>query len=118
MNPPPLATPGEPIDIHPFGDGLPSATSATLVKTDGLEVLRLVLVAGKKLPTHQVASRLTVQCIEGSVEFAARGRSHVMRAGTLLFLGPGEPHSVEPLENSFLLITRLLSEQSAPDPRR
>jgi quercetin dioxygenase-like cupin family protein len=71
--------------------------------------LRLVLVAGKKLPTHQVASLLTVQCIEGSVEFATRRSSRVMRAGTLLFLGPGEPHSVEALENSSLLITRLAS---------
>lgn len=95
MNSPSLATPGELIDIHPLGDRLESATSSSLVKTDGLEVLRLVLVAGKKLPTHQVPSLLTVQCIEGSVEFTARGNSQVMRAGTLLFLGPGEPHSVE-----------------------
>jgi len=82
------AVSGELIDIHPFGDMLPQATSTTLVRSDHLELLRLVLPAGKKLPQHHAASAITVQCIEGAVEFEAHGRSQLMRAGTMLFLAP------------------------------
>ena len=41
---------GELIDIHPYGDPLAQATSSTQVKTDELEVMRMVLPAGKKDP--------------------------------------------------------------------
>lgn len=43
------AAPGELIDIHPFEDLLPQATSTTLARTGHLEFLHLVLPAGKKL---------------------------------------------------------------------
>ena len=105
------AASGELIDIHPFGDGLPQATSTTLVRSDHLEVFRSVLPAGKKLPLHQVASVITVQCIEGAVEFEAHGRSQLMRAGTMLFLAPGEPHSVEAVEDSSILVSMLVRRE-------
>jgi hypothetical protein len=60
---------GELIDIHPFGEALPQANSATLVRTDHLELFRLVLPAGKRLPQHQVASVITVQCIGRNTTF-------------------------------------------------
>jgi quercetin dioxygenase-like cupin family protein len=107
----PHAASGDLIEIHPFGETLPQANSATLARAEHMEIFRLVLLAGKKLPQHQVASVITVQCIEGAVQFEAHGRSQLMRAGTMLFLAPGEPHSLEARENSSVLVTMLVRRE-------
>ena len=87
------------------------ATSSTLVRTDELEVIRMVLPAVEKIPQHQAASAITVQCLEGAIEFESHGRTQLMRAGTMLFLAPAEPHALEALENSSVLVSRLARSQ-------
>ncbi len=42
----PHATPGELIDVRPLGARLTERITTTLIKTDSLEVLRLVIPAG------------------------------------------------------------------------
>lgn len=63
---------------------------------------------GKELPEHQVASAITLQCLQGMVEVVAHGRSQAMRAGTMMYLAGGEPHAVKALEDSSLLVTLLV----------
>jgi hypothetical protein len=75
------AAPGELIDIHRFEDLLPQATSTTVARTEHSEFFHLVLPAGKKLPQHQAASVITVQCIEGAIGFEIHGHSQLMRPG-------------------------------------
>ena len=38
-----------------------------LFKTEELEVIRLVLAAGKSLPPHKVPGEITIQCLEGRI---------------------------------------------------
>jgi quercetin dioxygenase-like cupin family protein len=102
------AAPGELIDLHPLGEGLRQAVSETLVRSDHLEIFRLVLAAGKSLPEHAVPSVTTLQCLEGIVELAAHGRSCKMRAGSLVYLAPGEAHALKALEDSAVLVTLLV----------
>ena len=109
--PTPRAESGELIDVQPYGDMLAQATSSTLVRTEAIEVIRMVLPAGKKIPRHQAPSAITVQCLEGAIEFESHGRTQLMRAGTMLFLTPAEPHALEALENSSVLVTRLARNQ-------
>ena len=71
------AQPGETIDIRPLGAAVGSSQTTTLVKTSTLEVIRLVLPAGKKIPEHRAAGEITVQCLEGEVDFTAGGKSLV-----------------------------------------
>ena len=42
-------------------------------KTEEMELIRLVLAAGKVLPNHKVAGPITVHCIEGKIEFTTMG---------------------------------------------
>ena len=105
------AASGELIDIHPFGEKLPQAKPATLVRSDHLEIFRSVLPAGSELPLHQVASVVTIQCLEGAVEIEAHGRSQLMREGTMLYLAPGEPHSVKALADSSILVSMLVHRE-------
>lgn len=102
---------GELINIHPYGDQLEQTTSSTLVRNDQLEVIRMVLQGGKKIPTHHAPGAIIVQCLEGAIEFESHGRKQLMRAGTMLFLAPAEPHSLEALENSSVLLTKLARGQ-------
>ena len=99
---------GELISIRPFGSALKTARTAALYKTLHLEVFRMVLLAGKEMPEHQVVGELTVQCLEGCVEFSIGSTHDVMRPGDLKCLAGGIPHSLRAIEDSSVLVTLLL----------
>ena len=99
--------PGEVISLV-VGPELADTKTATLVKTDDLELIRLVLRAGKEIATHKAPGPITVQCLEGRVAFTARGKTQELVAGQLLHLPAEEPHALKGIENSSLLLTILL----------
>jgi quercetin dioxygenase-like cupin family protein len=105
------AASGELIDIRPFGAALPHVASETLVRADHLEIFRLVLLAGKSLRGHDHPRIITIQCIEGSVQLAAVGKTQAMRAGSMVYLPAGTPHELTAVEDSSLLITLLLRRE-------
>jgi quercetin dioxygenase-like cupin family protein len=107
----PHAPSGQAIDVQPFGERLSSEKSVALFKSEGLEVMRVVLLAGKSLPPHSVPGGITVQCIEGSIDVTAEGESHVLRAGQLLFLLGNVTHGVTALEDASALVTVVLQKQ-------
>ena len=94
---------GELINIRQYKSNLKNAVTKTLYKSDHLEVFCMVLLAGKTMPTHQVAGEITVQCIEGSIEFSAVGTSQLMHEGDLKCLAGGEAHALKAVENSSVL---------------
>lgn len=106
----PHAKPGTLVDIRPLTAELDKTKTHTLAKTDDLEIIRLILKAGKEIATHSTSAPITVQCLEGSVIFSTLGSDLAMRAGDLLFLNGGDPHSVKAVENSSLLLTILLAK--------
>ena len=108
----PHAKPGEVIHL-PLGAALGSSKTTTLVKTSGLELIRLVLPAGKEIPTHKAPGEITVQCLEGRVAFTADGKTQELTAGQLLYLSAGEPHAVKAIEESSLLVTLLLPKTTS-----
>lgn len=105
----PHAQPGETVDVSPLGEKLPQTQTTTLIKTDALEGLRLVLPAGKQIDPHSVPGEITVQCLEGKVIVTARGKQQELSQGQLLYLVGGDEHALRALENSSVLVTILLS---------
>jgi len=105
----PHAVPGQVVDVTPLGARVAHEKTAAVFKSKDLEVLRLVLPAGKSVPEHSVVGEITVQCIEGSIDFKAAGQTHVLRGGQLLFLAGGVLHSVTAREDASVLITIALS---------
>ena len=99
---------GELIDIRPLGSDLSSNTTRALYKSAHLELFRMVLAAGKNVPSHKVPGEITVQCLEGSIEFKIESSTQVMRQGDLLCLAGGQKHSITALEPSSVLVTILL----------
>ncbi|CAN0628332.1 protein of unknown function [Burkholderia multivorans] len=52
------ASQGELIDVWPLGEALGNSKSITLMRTDHLEVVRLVLPSGKKFPSTARLAKL------------------------------------------------------------
>jgi quercetin dioxygenase-like cupin family protein len=73
-----------------------------------VEIIRLVVPAGKEIEEHKAKGEIVVQCLEGRVAFTAFGRTQNLEAGKLLYLARGEPHTVNGIENASLLLTVLL----------
>lgn len=102
------AKPGEPISVRPLGPVFAGAKTTTLIKSEAVEVIRLVVPAGKEIPTHKTRGEITVQCLEGRIAFTSAGGTHNLEAGDLLYLSAGEEHSLRGLADASLLVTILL----------
>lgn len=101
------AKPGEVIDVRPLGSTLDTSRSATLFKTEHVEVIRIVMPTGKEISQHEAPGEITVHCLEGRLAFTAMGKTRELEAGQLIYLAAEEPHSVRCVENSSFLLTIL-----------
>ncbi len=104
----PHANPGDVIDVRPLGPALATAQTTTLLKTGRIEVVRLVMAAGKEIAEHKAPGEITVHCLEGRIAFTALGKTQELTAGQMLYLAAGAPHSVKCLEDASFLLTILL----------
>lgn len=99
------ARPGEAIDLAPLGERLRRSATHAILKTQALELMRLVLLAGNALPPHSVYGEITILCIEGTVVVDAGGGSCRLAAGQLVLLPAKVEHSVRALQDASLLVT-------------
>jgi quercetin dioxygenase-like cupin family protein len=104
----PHAQSGDVIDVHPWGPALATARTTTLVKSQSLEILRLVVPAGKEMPSHALPGEVVVQCLEGMVGLVVDADTRVLEAGQMLYLAANEQHAVRGIEDASLLVTILL----------
>ncbi|WP_280152478.1 hypothetical protein [Piscinibacter sp. XHJ-5] len=101
----PHAQPGQPIDISPLGPGLAHAASHAILKTQALELMRIVLKRGAELPAHSVYGECTLLCLEGAVTIQAEGTSCELRPNHIVLLPALQMHAVRALEDASLLLT-------------
>lgn len=105
------ARPGEIVNVGPLGAALTSEQTRTLLRAEDVEVIRLIVPSGKEIPEHKAKGEIVVHCLEGQVAFNAFGKDQTLRAGELLYLPTGEPHTVKGVEDSSLLLTILLPKK-------
>lgn len=103
------ATSGTPCDVQPLGALLGASRSVALFKSSQLEVIRLVLHAGKSMPPHKVRGEITLQCLEGRLHLELRSGVTVLDAGQLLFLDGDELHAVSAPVDASALLTIVLA---------
>ena len=104
----PHANSGQPIDVRPLGAELSKTRTVALFKTGDVEVIRMVLPAGKSMPLHKVAGDITIQCIEGKIEITAEDQSQTLQADQLMYLSGGILHSLLGLQDASALLTIVL----------
>ena len=109
----PHATSGEVIDLRPLGKALADRITTAIIKSAQLELVRLVLPNGTALRQHQVSGEITVQCIEGLIEFTTPSVSRQLAPAQLIHLAAGEPHALRALADSTALLTICLIPQTA-----
>jgi quercetin dioxygenase-like cupin family protein len=102
------AVPAEVIDVRPLEAKLRESKTSVLVKTGTLELIRIVIPAGKQLPPHRVDGEITVQCLEGRIVFDADGAERELAQGEMLYLAGGASHALRGVEDSSVLVTILL----------
>jgi quercetin dioxygenase-like cupin family protein len=101
------AKPGDVVDVRPLGAGLAAAHTQTLAKAEGVEIIRLVVPAGKEILEHRARWALVVHCLEGRVAFTVCGKARELRGGELLYLPAEAPHALKGIEPASLLLTVL-----------
>jgi len=84
-----------------------------LLKTDSLRLIFRTLSAGATLPTHKAPGPITVQVLDGHIEFTAGTQTTPVRKGEILALDNGVPHSVKAVQQSAILITVAVRPQSS-----
>jgi quercetin dioxygenase-like cupin family protein len=78
---------------------------SSLVKGDGINVALMVLKKGAKMQEHHTRAPITVQVIEGRINFIANGKTQLATAGMLVALDRAIEHSVEAVEESAIVLT-------------
>jgi quercetin dioxygenase-like cupin family protein len=100
----PHTQPGQPADIAaPVTPGALSANA--LFKSRDLEVMRLLIPAGKGMPPHRVPGEITVQCVSGQIEIGLDDSSTLLEPGQLLYLAGDAMHSVRAVTDACALVT-------------
>jgi quercetin dioxygenase-like cupin family protein len=77
----------------------------TLARSGRLRLTLVALAQGIEVGTHQADSPLTIQLLSGRITFRVDGREHELRAGQVLFFGPGDAHDIRAEEETAFLLT-------------
>jgi quercetin dioxygenase-like cupin family protein len=109
----PLSEPMMKIDLQPALAELRADESyrrsgrlgRTLARSGRLRLTLVALNAGIEVGTHHADSPMTIQLLEGRLGFRVEGSDHELRAGQVLFFGPGDAHDIRAMEESALLLT-------------
>src|SRR5690606_33474510 len=80
------ARPGEVVSLDAAPGSPQESQTTTLIKTASLEVIRLVLPAGKEIEPHRVTGEITLQCLSGRVTLQTPNGPCELASGTLTFL--------------------------------
>jgi quercetin dioxygenase-like cupin family protein len=103
------------IHIGPLGSALHDAVSTSLLKTERLQLLHLVLPARRDQPEHHVDDECTIHCLEGDVEVRMPSGSRRLGPGQLVVLPARQRHSLSARVDSAVLMTLLLQAGDAGD---
>ncbi len=96
---------GQVVHLAPWGDPSTAGVTSAILKAEQLEVVRIVLAAGKAFPEHHVQGEVTVLCLEGQLLFRTPQAEQTMGPGDFIHLRRGEPHALHAVKDSLALLT-------------
>ena len=101
------------VSVRPLGEALIDSFSTSLIKTDRIQLLHLVLPARQDQPPHHVDDECTIHCLEGDVEVVMAGGTRRLGPGQLVVLPGKQKHSLRARADSAVLVTLLLKDGDA-----
>jgi len=103
------------INVAPLGQELEGTVSTSLIKTDRVQLLHLVLAAHQDQPERHVDDECSIHCLEGEVEVVMPGGSKHLRPGNVIVLPARQKHSLRARARSAVLMTLVLHRGDAGD---
>jgi len=97
----------EVVDLTITPAGAEAQGSASVLKTDRIQLMRLVMTAGQVLPEHRVPGEITIQCLSGEITVTSGTRSARLAPCQLVALEGDAPHAVHAHVDATLLVTLL-----------
>jgi quercetin dioxygenase-like cupin family protein len=77
----------------------------TVYKTSGLRIVLVALHEGAVMAKHTAAGIISVQVLEGEINFTTDEQSVILKKEQMIALHKGLPHSVTALKESVFLLT-------------
>ncbi len=77
----------------------------TVYKTNGMRIVLIALHEEAVMKKHTADGIISVQVLEGEINFSTDGQSVVIRKGQAIALHKGLPHSVKAVKESVFLLT-------------
>ncbi|MBS0452388.1 MAG: hypothetical protein JSS14_13855 [Proteobacteria bacterium] len=96
---------GEVLDLLTPGTNTTPDKTIALFKAKDLEVMRVVLPAGKRVPDHSVTGSITVQCLRGTVDLLLPDGTTALKAGQFAYVAGGVAHGLYAQQDADVLVT-------------
>jgi quercetin dioxygenase-like cupin family protein len=109
----PHAQPLDVINVAPLGDKLRESVSTSLIKTDEIQLLHIVLAAHQDQPFRHVDHACTLHCLEGDIEIVMGVGTRKLRAGNVIVLPAKQQHSLRARTDCAVLLTLILDRGDA-----
>ena len=103
------AVAGKAMNLFLSESELGRAKTTALIKTSNFEVIRLCVDSKQEIAPHKTKGPITVQCLQGKVNFTVGETENEMTPGDWLYLEGGQVHSLLGIEDSVLLLTIVFS---------
>lgn len=101
---------GEIVNLEKLRSDLDPEVTHALVRSENMEVIRMVLPEGKQIASHKVKGELTIQCIKGKVEFDVGGKKQTLKEKDWLALEKEVEHALKVEQDAVLLLTILFND--------
>jgi quercetin dioxygenase-like cupin family protein len=103
------------INVAPLGEALHGTVSTSLIKTDRIQLLHLVLAPHQDQPQHHVDEECTIHCLEGEVELVMGVGVRKLRPGNVVVLPAKQKHALRARTEAAVLLTLVLRGGDAGD---
>lgn len=103
------------INVAPLGEQLHGQVSTSLIKTERIQLLHMVLAEKQDVPQHHVDDECTIQCLEGDVEVVMGAGVRRLRPGNVIVLPARQQHGLRARAESAILVTLILNKGDAGD---
>ena len=83
-----------------------------LMETDFTKEIRIIFKKDQSMDEHQAPFPITVQIVEGDIDFGVKGEVYRMNRGDLITLSGGVPHDLKALTDSVVRLTLSKKDQA------
>lgn len=101
---------GKTVNLEKLTPNLDPEATHALIRSEDMEVIRMVLPKGKEIAKHKVKGELTIQCLKGEVTFEVGGETQILKEKDWLALNKGVEHALRVNQDAVLLLTILFND--------